>query len=448
MGIRMPGLSGIDPKMIDKLIELERAPVEQAKRRKEKFVEQKKEVEKLQGFLANLDSACNAIKNKSDFYKFKIDSSHPDIIEGAVNGYALLGTYEFEVRGLAKNEKELAYGFPDKDQTPVGFGYMLVERDDKEPFEVQIDPGSTLNDVANKINDLDAGVRAMVINTKYTPDSYRLLVISEASGKEAKITLDEDTTFLEFQEQVSGRNLDVLFEDVPVTDTDNQLEELIEGVNLTIKRAEPGTRVQLRVGHDIDKTLEGIKNFVDKYNEIVRFSNDQSKDPKQGEPGKLSGDGTVKSVMRQLQGALFPSSGQSTKYQTIAQVGITTNPKSGELAMDEAKVRAALTDDYEGVANLFIRSKYGDGIGERLTDRIKAFRNSEGGIVRSRIKGLDRIVENQDKEIARRERLLDEKEQSIKRRFTALEGQMSGLKAQGDFLSARFGGGSSQGGGG
>ena len=441
MGIRMPGMSGIDPKMIDKLMELERAPVEQAKRRKDKFVEQKKEVEKLQGFLANLDSACNSIKNKSDFYKFKIESSHPDILEGAVNGYAMLGSYEFEVRGLAKNEKELAYGFPDKDQTPVGFGYMLVERDDKEPFEVQIDPGSTLTDVANKINELDAGVRAMVINTKYTPDSFRLLVISEASGKEARITLDEDTTFLEFKEQVSGRNLDVLFEDVPVTDTDNQLDELIEGVNLTVKRAEPGTRVQLRVGHDIDKTLEGIKNFVDNYNEIVRFANDQSKDPKQGEPGKLSGDGTVKSVMRQLQGALFPSIGQSTKYQTIAEVGITTNPKTGELAMDEAKVRSALTDDYESVANLFIRSKYGDGIGERVTNRIKAFRSSDGGIVRGRIKGLDRIVENQDKEIARRERLLDEKEQSIKRRFTALEGQMAGLKAQGDFLSARFGGG-------
>lgn len=449
MGIRMPGMTGVDPKLVEKLLELERMPVEQAKLRREKVVEQKKEVEKLQTHLANLDSACNAIKNKSDFYKFKVDSSHPDIMEGAVTGFALLGTYEFEVRGLAKNEKELAYGFPDKNETPVGFGYMLVERDDKEPFEVQVDPGSTLEDVARQINELDAGVRAMVINTKYTPDSFRLLVISEDSGKEAKITLDEDTTFLEFHEQVTGRNLDVLFEDVPVTDNDNVLDELIEGVNLTIKRSEPGTRVQVTIGHDIDATLEGIKNFVDKYNEIVRFAAEQSKDPKAGEPGKLSGDGTVKSVMRQLQTALFPSGAQNTKYQTLAEVGITTNPKTGELSMDDTKVRNALTEDYDGVANLFIRSKFGDGIGERITDRIKSFRNSESGMVRSRIRGLEKVVENSDKEIARRERLLDDKEESIKRRFTALEGQMAGLKAQGDFLSARFGaGGSPQGGGG
>lgn len=449
MGIRMPGMSGIDPKMIEKLVELEKAPVEQAKKRRETIVEQKKEVEKLQTFLSNLDSACNAIKNKSDFFKFKVDSSHPDIIEGAVKGYALLGTYEFEVRGLAKSEKELAYGFPDKDQTPVGFGYMRVEREDKEPIDVQVDPGSTLQDVAEKINGLDTGLRAMIINTNYNPDPFRLLVISEESGKEARISLDPDTTFLEFQEAVTGRNLDVLFEDVPITDTDNNLDQLIEGVNLTVKRSEPGTRVQVTIGYDIDQTLEGIKSFVDKYNEIARFAGEQSKDPKDGEPGKLAGDATVKAVMRQLQGALFPSAGQATKFRTLAEVGVTTNPKTGELTLDEAKVRGALAEDYEGVANLFIRSRLGDGIGERIAERIKAFRSSEAGIVRGRIRGLERVIENSDKEIQRRERLLDEKEQTIKRRFSALEGQMAGLKAQGDFLSARFGGGggASQGGG-
>ena len=107
---------------------------------------------------------------------------------------------------------------------------MLIGRDDKEDFEVTIEPGSTLQDVVTQINAAEAGVTAMVINTKYKPDSYRLLVISNDSGKEAKISLDEDTTYLEFKEQVTGRNLDVLFEDVPVTDEDNNLEALVDGI--------------------------------------------------------------------------------------------------------------------------------------------------------------------------------------------------------------------------
>ena len=93
-----------------------------------------------------------------------------------------------------------------------------------------------MQDVVQNINGKDLGVKAMVVNTGYKSDPYRLLVISEDSGHEVvKITLDPDTTFLEFKEQVTGRNLEVVFEDVPVTDPDNQLDELISGVNLTVK---------------------------------------------------------------------------------------------------------------------------------------------------------------------------------------------------------------------
>src|SRR5690606_37893822 len=120
---------------------------------------------------------------------------------------------------------------------------------------------------------------------------------------EAKIEIDEDTTFLEFKEQVTGKNLDVLFEDVPVTDEDNDLEELVSGVNFSVKRAEPGTRITMNVTHDVDATIGGIKSFVEKYNQIADWVHGQFEiDPETQKAGRLSGDGTVKTVMRQLQG--------------------------------------------------------------------------------------------------------------------------------------------------
>jgi flagellar hook-associated protein 2 len=445
MGIRMPGMGQYE-QLVQKLIEAERMPIEQFKKRKDKVVEEKKEVEKLQTFLTELDGVTNSIKTKTDFYKLKVDSSHPDILEGAITGFAQLGNYEFEVRGMARTEKELAYGFPDKDQTPVGFGYMLIEREDGEPAELTIEPGSTLEGVAQQINESESGVRAMVINTGYTPDSWRLLVISEKSGQEARIHIDEDTTFLEFKEQVTGRNLDVLFEDVPVTSENNVLDKLIEGVNITAKRAEAGTRVQLSIVNDIDKTMEGIKAFVDKYNQIVRFSAEQSKNPSEGNPGALSGDATVKQIMRGLQESLFPAYGG--KYQTIAQIGITTNPKTGELTMDDAKVRAALTEDYDGVAQLFIQSKAGDGLGARIAAKIKAYRDPASGAMKSKLRGLDTMIENQDKQIAKKESQLESKEETIRRQFANLEGRVNDLKSQGSFLSARMGGGEAGGGAG
>ena len=449
MGIRSPGAtSGLfDPKIVEALIEAEKMPIESAKKRKENTVKERDEVKDLDQKVTELDVALNGIKSKPNFYKLKVESSHPDIIDGVITGPTLTGVYEFEVRGLAKAEKELAYGFPDKDETEVGFGYMLIEREDLDDVEVIIEPGSTLNDVVQAINDADAGVKALVINTKYYPESYRLLVISEQSGKEAKVYIDEDTTFLEFKEQVSGRNLDVLFEDVPVTDEDNDLDELVDGIVFNAKRSEPGTRVQVSILHDIDATMEAIQEFINKYNEVAKFISDQFViNPQTRRAGTLAADSTIKSVQRQLQQAVAGVIPDNGSFSTLAEIGITTEPKTGLLNMDDSKVRGALAEDYDSVANLFIRRRESTGVGERIAQKIRILRDPVNGVLKSRLRGLDQVIQNQDEVIADKERRMEQREQAIRRRFTALEGQLSGLKAQGDFLKARMGGGA-QGGG-
>jgi flagellar hook-associated protein 2 len=441
-----PGLkaAGIDPGLVDQLVEAAKIPVDTAKKRKEKVQTEKTEFDKLNGMLTELDSALNGIKTKVDFYKLKMESSHPDIIDGSVGPGAMLGSYELEVRGLARNEKELAYGFPDKDETPVGFGFMLIEREDKEPMELVVEPDTTLQQLAQQINDLNTGVKAMVVNTKYTPDSYRLLVISEESGKEAKITIDPDTTFLEFKEQVTGRNLDILFEDVPVTDTDNTLDELISDVTLNVKRSEPGTRVEVSVVHDEDASFEGIAAFVDSYNKVAGFINDQYQQNKEtGGYGLLSGDGSIKMIMRQLQSAIINVPSGARKFSTLAEIGITTNAKTGLLEMKEAKVRQSLSEDYDSVARLFIHSQDSSGVADVMSERLRGFRDPVSGILKSRIRGLDRVIDNQDQEIERRERQLEQREQAIRRQFTALESNLGSMQNQGDFLKAKLGGGGS-----
>ena len=444
MGVRMPGqISGLfDPKVVEQLIEVEKLPAEQAKKRKDHVVKEKEEVEKLQTLLVQLDGTLNGLKSKSDFYKMKVESSHPDIIDGTVEGVTIPGSYEFEVRGVARAEKELAYGFPDKDKTTVGFGFMLVEREDREPAEITIEPGSTLQDVTQAINDADVGVKAMVINTKYKPDPFRLLVVSENSGKEASVFIDEDTTYLEFKEQVKGRNLDVLFEDVPITDEDNSLEDLVDGVVFMVKRSEPGTRIQVGIVHDIDKTMEGIQDFVAKFNEVSEFVHAQVQvDPKTKKAGILAADSSVKTVMRQIQAELGNSQSTTGKYHSLADIGITTDPKSGNLTMSEAKVRQSLAEDYDGVANLFVHGRASEGVASRLADRLKYFRDPASGVIKSKLRGLDKVIQNQDQEIERKEMIAGKKEEGLRRRFTALEGQLAQLQSQGSFLSQKLGGG-------
>ena len=443
MPIRMNGIGGsFDPKLVDQLIEAEKLPIESAKQRREKFTVEKKEIDKLNGFLNELDSTLSSLKSRSDFFKMKVDSSHPDIMDGICKADALIGTYEFEVRGMARADKQLAFGFPDKDATAVGFGYMEVEREDMSPAEITIEPGSTLQDVARQINDAEAGVRAMVINTKYNPDSFRLLVISEKSGKEARIKLDEDTTFLEFKNQVAGQDLDVLFEDVPVTDTDNILDELVDGVTFNVKRAEAGTRVQINITHDVDKTLEGIKAFVDKYNQLSTYGHGQyQEDPNTGKRGVLAGDQSLSTVLRGVQSVIGNNKINSGKYQTLSDIGITTDPKTGNLKMDDAKVKSCLAEDYEGVARLFVRGRDTPGIADSMAAKLKALRDPGSGAIKSRLRSLDNIIKSQDEDISRRERQAESKGESIRRRFASLDGQIANMKSQGAVLAGRMGGG-------
>ena len=77
------------------------------------------------------------------------------------------------------------------------------------------------------------------------------------------------------------------------------------------------------------------------------------------------------------------------KFSTLAEIGITTDPKSGNLKMDDTKVRQALTDDYESAAKLFIRSEVGIGLSGRLAEKVKNFRDPKFGVLKSRVRALD-----------------------------------------------------------
>ena len=448
----MPAAAGgVDSSLVDRIMEVERAPIEAAKARKERVVTEKNEYTSLQGMLSGLDGVVNGMRAPGGFRAMTVESSHPDILNGVVEGLADPGTYEFEVRGLAQADKHLDIGFPDL-KSEVGFGFMEIARDDGSPMELTIDPGSTLQDVAAKINDAKGGVRASIVNTGMPENPFRLLVASEKTGEAARINIDADTTFLEMDNIKKGRNLDVMFEDVAVTRADNKLNDLLPGLKLDAKRSEPGTRVTVNVTHDLDKTALGVKEFTEKYNEIARYANTQFQvDPATGHAGGMSKDGNLRQVMRQLQAqvATRGEGNPGSKFQSLAEVGIKTNAKSGELEVDESKLKAALTEDYDGVSALFADKEGGQkGLASRMSDALKGMRDPVTGPVNSRLKSLDRMISEQDKAIEKQTVRAAEREEALQRKFSALNNRLSGLESQGEFMQARFGSASAAGGSG
>lgn len=444
MGVRVNTGSGIDPGLVNKLIELERQPIKQLESRKKVVEDDRKAFREFTQLVSTLGQSLNSLRNPSDFRKLKAESSNPDLLDGTVDNSAVPGSYELEVRHLAKTQKLLAEGFPDKDSTPVGFGYMTIELDDGSTFDVDIDPdASTLQDVARSINEANAGCKAIIINTKESledpdADSFRLLVISEKSGKAGKVFIDPDTTYLEFKEQMTGRNLEMLFEDVMVFDEDNTVEGLIPGLVINAKRAEPGTKVTLKIDFDVDKTLESISGFVDAYNSVSEFIDRQFKiDPQTNRAGALSKDSTLKQLQRSLQSSLqYQGSG---KYRNLAQLGITSDPKTGTLQIDATKVKQALAEDYDSVAELFVQTEKGAGFGTRMSDTVRNAQNQQTGVLGSKDREYKRTLDTFDDDIVRKERAASQRAEGIKRKFAALEGLINGMNSQGQALAARLG---------
>ncbi|MBP9707325.1 MAG: flagellar filament capping protein FliD [Oligoflexales bacterium] len=421
--------------MVEQLAEVQKAPVHAAEARKTKIVAEKNEYTELSQKIGELDGSLSKIKQPDGFSKLAVESSHPEVIEGQIVGSAKPGSYEFEVKNTAQADKFVEQGFPDRNETPVGFGYMEIENAEGGSQEVVIEPGSTLNDVVSKINSSVTGAKASVIDTGFPENPHKLLVQSTKTGENSRINIDADTTYMDFENIKKASNLSMTMDDVEITRAANKFNDLVDGVQFDVKNAAPGTRIQVNIKHDVEKTAEGIKEFTDKYNQIIDFA--QKRSGPQESASALNGSTALRSVVRGLQSELSNAPAlRNSKYQTLAQIGISTNAKSGELQVDESKLKAALENDYEGVSAIFANSEQGEGLAASLAKKASSL--GQSGVVGSRMKSLDRQIQSQDRDIETKTARAESKAEQIRKQFQSLDGHMAQLNSQDQFISERL----------
>lgn len=136
----------------------------------------------------------------------------------------------------------------------------------------------------------------------------------------------------------------------------NTITDAIEGVTLNLLKADANPAT-LTVSRDTSSAKQGIKGFVDAYNSLMAFFNTQlSYDPETGEKQPLLGDATILEIRRKIADTVtgrIPGL-STTGYTNLSQIGIKSDLKTGILSMDEAKLDAALNQNPDAVARLFI----------------------------------------------------------------------------------------------
>lgn len=433
--------SGLPPNIVEQLMDAERIPVKQMEVGRAKQEEKLKLVQELETKVNDITKNLSELTSTNGFLDKKFVSGDPNVIEGQVDPQtAIPGEYSLEVVQLAQKPGAISNGFPDKDETQMGVGYIKFETPEGTK-EVYINgSNSTLDGVAKQINAANVGLKAQVVeDRKDAENPFRLVVTGLATGKDSQVTfpkiymLDGDQDMY-FEQSRQARNARVKVDGFEIELPDNKSADLIPGVTLDFKSAAPGREIRLSVKENLEVISGKIKTFVDSYNAALEFIQKQSKlqagNGKNPQLGPLGGDGMLRSVENSLRRIILnPQMGLETPIRRIGELGLEFN-RNGTLNFSQDKFNKVLQANPAGVASFLRGDGFSTGFVSTVKREIGNLVNGQFGTISNRKRGLEDRIKQVNNRIETKERQLEKKEDSLRRKFSDLEQKMSAMQAQ------------------
>ena len=454
MGISFGSINtGLPPNIVQQLVDAERMPVKALEARKAKSQEQLKLVDDLTTKVRDIFAGLRELGGTRGFADLKIDTGDAGIISGTVDkNVATTGSYQIQVDKLAHKTSAVSNGFPDKDETQVGVGYLKVETPDGKTREVYVDnKNNTLEKLASLINAKNLGVKAAAIQDKTDHDNpWRLMLSGKGIGQDDGVKfptfyfLDGDQDF--YLDKVRpAENGKVTVDGFEFEIPDNKLADMIPGVVLDLKQAAPGKEINVSIKEDQEVIVGKVKKFVEQVNGVLQFIQAQNTLNKDSDTTKtLGGDSLLRDVENRLrevlQGQVYGAGG----IHNISEIGISFT-RAGTLALDEDKFNSVVGKQLPDLTEFLIGDNQKTGMVPRIKNMINNLLDSSTGPLIQRQKGIKTKIDQFDSQIANKERILTQREAQLKQQFSRLEETMSKLKSQGSFLQARMGNGGGSG---
>jgi flagellar hook-associated protein 2 len=378
MGISSVGLgSGVlTSDLIDKLAGAERAPTEARLERKEADVNAELSVFGLiQSAITELRLPARTLSNP-DLFESKTVTSGNSAFSGVVDSStASTGSYQLEVTALAVSQTlTTRVLLNDSDTTAMGTGSLSITVG-TTTANISIDSSNnTLDGIAAAINDESSlGVTASVINTG---SGYKLVLNSDETGIANEIDIvvtdtgdgsgTDENGLSRLSYTAGATNLDVSqpavdaafeFNGVPITRSSNTVDDVISGVTISLTGTNAGSPSSLVIANDTTEVVDKVKEFIEKFNALQTLINDNSEFDPSGatENGVLLGDATTRTMMAQVRRVLGAGVQglESANVRGLAEVGISTDYKTGLLAFNETTFTQKLASDPKDVAALF-----------------------------------------------------------------------------------------------
>ena len=449
--------TGLPKDIVQQIIAAEKIPLQRMAQNKGKIEEKKSLVQDLTKRVQDLRDHIQKNSTGRSLKELKVDSNSDMVDKNVAN----VGNYQFEVTQLAQKSSAMTSGFADKDDSYVGVGFIRYNLPDGETKEVYVDSdNASLSGVAKLINKEGSnGMRATVVNDGSGSDTpWRLVLSLENTGDKNRAEFPhfyfvDGEQDLYVEKERPAQDAKIKLDGFEIEVPGNKVEDIIPGVTIDLKKAEPGEEFSIKISEDVAAVSEKIQGLTDKINSILTFINEQNNmDENTDSTRTLGGDLALQTLESRIRRSLFTPIKTQYGNKRASDLGISFN-RQGVLEFDQSKFDSALSDNYEMVSQILTGQFKEGGIKEPgFMDQLKKMADSAlqypAGVLQSRSKSLQSNIDQIDRRVEQKERMIANKEERLKQKFARLESTISRIKGQGAGVGAIGGGGAPQGGGG
>lgn len=196
----------------------------------------------------------------------------------------------------------------------------------------------------------------------------------------------------DFQNVLSeGKKAFYRLDGLSVAAESNTDDKTVTGTTFHLHKAELGREIEVSLSRDNDGIQKKIQEFIDSYNQIVKYIDEKSKveikkptNPNEKEEivsrGEFASDSGVQRIKYELRDMItkpIQELASKSKYSSASSIGITSNSATGFLEIDQEKFKKALNQDFEGVRRLFQTTGFSDNPNHELGRYDK---NTETGV--------------------------------------------------------------------
>jgi flagellar hook-associated protein 2 len=291
---------------------------------------------------------------------------------------------------------------------------------------VTIDADDKLTDVVSKINALDRGVTASILNEG---SRQRLSLSVNKSGAANELLIDTTDTRLSLQEITSARDALLSFGSVGaggvlISSTSNKFENVVDGLNVTVN---DGTLkpVTVNVTSSTTNLVSTAKEFVKSYNSLRdALGKATAFDADALTTGILFGTTEALQVDSHISNLITSRFFGVGQFQSLAAVGISVDDK-GKMSLDESKLNSAYDKDPAAIKKFFTDPKL--GVSAKL-DTISEQLAGKHSLLSSRVDALKTIIDANSKRIDQITEQLDKQREILLNQFATLETTVARLK--------------------